>query len=307
MLAPMVDLSHVAFRELVRELGGCDLLYSEMLNSRIVPVEVLERSTYLKWARSDDLIMQLVGSDPERMGRAARRLTEFTPWGLDINMGCWLQKVTRHGWGVALMQEINLAEAVLAAVRAVYDGRLSVKIRIGYEPDQAYLNEFIEMLCEGGADMLVLHARTVADGLNKPPRWDYIARAKDVCRVPLIGNGGIKSPADARRMLEQTGCDGIMIGRQALIEPWIFRDTRALLNGDEILPKPSLEAVLVSLFELIDEHFSDDVAIKRMRKILPWLAQNLAFGHHLNKEVARSGDMRQAKQKLQAIFAAGIN
>ncbi|HQG30279.1 MAG TPA: tRNA-dihydrouridine synthase, partial [Deltaproteobacteria bacterium] len=101
IMAPMVDLSHEAYRQLIRSFGGCDLFYSEMLNSRIVPGENPETSIYLKWSVKDDLIFQILGSEPKKMAQAALKLSGYSPWGIDVNMGCWLNKVTVHGWGAA--------------------------------------------------------------------------------------------------------------------------------------------------------------------------------------------------------------
>lgn len=306
-MAPMVDLSHEAYRELVREFTGCDLFYSEMLNSRIVPTENREKSIYLRFSRTDDLILQLVGNDPERMRAAAERLDGFAPHGIDINMGCYLKKVTCHGWGVALMRDIELARRITAAVRTVTARPLSIKLRIGYALDTAYLLDFTAMLQEAGADRLVLHARTAQDGLRRQARWEYIAAVKERSRVPVVGNGDIKSPQDAVAMLRQTGCDGVMIGRQALAQPWIFRDIKALLAGAEIPTAPPMHAVMEHLSRLIETNFPPDIAIKRFKLAIPWLAMNLRFGHHLAKEINRAESLDEARVRLDMLFASGMH
>ena len=305
-MAPMVDLSHEPYRELVRGYGGCDRLYSEMLNSRMVPNENREKSLYLKFAKTCDLVMQLVGNDPERMHAAAQRLDGFEPCGIDINMGCYLKKVTCHGWGVALMKDIALAEKVARAVRSATERPVSAKLRIGYTLDKGYLLDFADMLVEAGMDFLVLHARTAQDGLSRTARWEYITALKDHIPIPVVGNGDITSPQEAVRMLEQTGCDGVMVGRQALAQPWIFRDIKSLLQGQCVLQAPQIQDVMLHLGGLIEDWFGSEIALKRFKLALPWLASNLKFGHHLCKEVNRSQSMAQAREVVKTAFSAGM-
>ncbi len=308
IMAPMVDLSHVAYRQLIRSIGGCDLFYSEMLNSRIVPAESPETSIYLKWAVKDDLILQILGNEPEKMEEAASKLDGYDPWGIDINMGCWLNKVTVHGWGAALMKDMEAARTVLAAVRRAVKSRpVSVKMRIGYTPDKGYLLDFASMIQEGGADFIVLHARTVPEGMNRKARWDYIGAVKDHLSIPVVGNGDIRTPRDAVSMVRQTGCDGVMIGRQAVIRPWIFRDVKALAAGGPIEDPPDLKNVMLKLLDLLMEYFPPDVALKRFKTAVFWLGENLTFGHYLSKQVGRARDTVQAREVITACFEKGIS
>lgn len=306
-MAPMVDLSHEPYRELVRGFGGCDLFYSEMLNSRMVPNENREKSLYLRFSRTEDLVMQLVGNDPERMQTSAKRLDGFAAHGIDINMGCYLKKVTCHGWGVALMQDINLARDVATAVRCATALPVSAKLRIGYALDKAYLLDFADMLCEAGMDYIVLHARTAQDGLSRTARWEYIATLKTQVPIPVIGNGDVKCAEDAVAMLRQTGCDGVMVGRQALAQPWIFRDIKSMLQGRSVSQPPDIQEVMQRLGGLIGDWFPPEIAIKRYKLALPWLATNLKFGHHLCKDVNRAQNMLEARKRITAAFAAGMS
>lgn len=307
-MAPMVDLSHVAYRQLIRSFGGCDLFYSEMLNSRIVPGEKPGTSIYLRWARTDDLIFQILGSDPEKMAQAASKLGGYRPRGIDVNMGCWLHKVMEHGWGAALMKDMNRSREVLSAVRrAVPDRPVSVKIRIGHGLDRQYLLDFASMIQECGADFLVLHARTVSDGMSRKARWEYIASVKDHVSIPVVGNGDVVRAEDAFSMMRQTGCDGVMIGRQAVIEPWIFRDIKSLASGSGRPERPDLRAVILDLLDLLGLHFPPDVALKRFKTAVTWLGRNLAFGHHLAKEAGRTKDLSQARQVITENFEKGIS
>jgi tRNA-dihydrouridine synthase B len=303
----MVDLSHVAYQELVRSFSGCDLFYSEMLNSRMVPMEKPHTSVYLRWTRTEDLIFQILGNDPEKMSESAAKLDGYSPFGIDVNMGCWLKKVTCHGWGVALMKDVGKAHEVISAVRKAVKRPLSVKIRIGYELDKAAMLEFASMLESSGIDFVVLHARTAQDGMSRKARWEYIGALKDHLKIPVVGNGDVRSAGDACDMFRITGCDGIMIGRQALIQPWIFRDIKAVLAGKEREKQPELKEVFLDLHSLLLRHFPPDVALKRFKTALPWLSQNLTFGHHLTKAVSREKSMDAAREQLMGWFERGIS
>ena len=176
----------------------------------------------------------------KRCRSLAARLDGFGPFGVDINMGCWLKKVTCHGWGAGLMKDPSLAQGVVTAVRKVVKHSLSVKMRIGHSPDVKAMLEFAAMLVDSGIDFIVLHARTVEDGMSRRAKWEYIGALKDALKVPVVGNGDVRSAQDALEMFRQTGCDGVMIGRQALIRPWIFRDIKALLAVvNRIIPRRS--------------------------------------------------------------------
>jgi nifR3 family TIM-barrel protein len=305
-MAPMVDLSHEAFRDLVRGLSGCDLFYSEMLNARIVPDENPDKSLYLRFTRKEDLILQIVGNDPDKMRASARKLDAFAPWGIDINMGCSLKKVTCHGWGVALMQDLSHAQSVIAAVRSTTDRPLSAKLRIGYTLDKAYLLDFVSMLADAGVDFVVLHARLAQDGMRRKARWEYIAVLKERARIPVVGNGDIRTPQDAIAMLHQTACDGVMIGREAVTQPWIFRDIKAALRGEEIPPRPDIKAIMLDFSHLVEKHFPPDVALKRFKTAAHWLALNLAFGHHLMKLLNGATSLPEARARILAAFDAGM-
>jgi tRNA-dihydrouridine synthase B len=305
-MAPMVDLSHVACLDLIRSFTGCDLLYSEMLNARIVPCEKPGVSIYLKWSRLDDLIFQIAGNDAQKMQESAARLDGFGPFGVDINMGCWLKKVTCHGWGAGLMKDPSLAQGVVTAVRKVVKHSLSVKMRIGHSPDVKAMLEFAAMLVESGVDFIVLHARTVEDGMSRRAKWEYIGALNDALSVPVVGNGDVRSAQDALAMFRQTGCDGVMIGRQALIRPWIFRDIKALLAGGEPRNPPALIDVMLELHRLLMVHFTPDVALKKFKISLFWLSQNLTFGHHLCKNVGREKTMDGARACIEKAFEQGI-
>jgi tRNA-dihydrouridine synthase B len=305
-MAPMVDLSHEPYRELVRSFGGCDLFYSEMLNSRMVPYENPAFSLYLKFEKTDDLIVQIVGNDADKISLSAERLEGFSTWGIDINMCCYLKKITCHGWGVAMMKDINAAEKAISAARKITSKPLSVKIRIGQKHDLSYLLQFGRMVESAGVDFLVLHARSESDGLTRPAKWEYISRLKNELSIPIVGNGDVKSASDAVRMFNETGCDGVMIGRGAIIRPWIFREIRELLSGNLITASPSIKDVMLGLSDNIENWFPEGIAVKRFKLALTWLAQGLRFGHHFVKTIRGPG-LNDMRRQINEAFLAGMS
>jgi tRNA-dihydrouridine synthase B len=305
-MAPMVDLSHEPYRELVRSFGGCDLFYSEMLNSRMVPNENPDTSQYLRFKKTDDLIIQLIGNDPDKIHLSTERVDSFSPWGIDINMGCYLKKITCHGWGAAMMKDIYTAEKVICAARKATVKPLSVKIRIGQKHDLSYLIQFGKMIESAGADFVVLHARSESDGLTRPAKWKYISKLKSELSIPVVGNGDITSAADAARMFDETGCDGVMIGRGAIIKPWIFREIRELLSGNIISAAPYIKEVMLALSDGIEAWFPEETAVKRFKLALPWLAQNLRFGHHFVKTI-KGPQLNDMRTQIDEAFQAGMS
>lgn len=305
-MAPMVDLSHEPYRELVRSFGGCDIFYSEMLNSRMVPNENPDISPYLRFKRTDDLIIQLIGNDPDKIRLSTERVDGFSPRGIDMNMGCYLKKITCHGWGVAMMKDIYGAEKVISAARKATIKPLSVKIRIGQKHDLSSLLEFGRMIESAGADFVVLHARAESDGLTRPAKWEYITKLKCELRIPVIGNGDVLSASEAVRMFDETGCDGVMIGRGAIIRPWIFREIRELLSENTISDAPSIKDVMLYLCDGIEAWFPEETAAKRFKMALPWLAQNLRFGHHFIKTI-KGPALNDMRKQINEAFTAGMS
>jgi len=303
VLAPMADCTHAAFRELVAHFGGCGLFYTEMLNSRIVSTQKLETDPYLIRAESDrPLVAQVAGRDPERIARALKRLQgRFEAY--DINMGCARGVVMRYRWGVWLMDEPELASRVVREARAVVDGPLTVKIRSGvtrHDPER--LREFCLGLEAEGVDGIVLHPRAGSDRLKRPPQWEEIALVKRALRIPVVGNGDVFSPEDALRMLAETGCDGVMIGRAALIRPWIFRDTAAVLRGDPVPPPPdSLEVVEVFVRGL-ERFCPEGLRLERLLDFSFWFLQNWPFALHYLRRLRRARDFDAALKELRTIL-----
>jgi nifR3 family TIM-barrel protein len=222
ILAPLAGYSDLPFRRLCREFGA-GLVVSEMISCHGL---VYKQANTLAMLASNPaerpVSFQLFGADPVIMGQAAALLSTFHPDLIDINMGCPVKKVTKRGAGAALMQEPQLAKAILANVIKNSTVPVTVKTRIGVDSGHISAVDFAQMAEEAGAAAITVHGRTWAQGFTGTADWDVIAQVKQAVTLPVIGNGDIHSHAQGLEMMRQTGCDGIMIGRAALGNPWVF-------------------------------------------------------------------------------------
>lgn len=253
-LAPMAGQTNHAFRRLCREIGGVGLVCTELLSS--VPLQFkggLKTSLqYFDWTPDErPFAVQLFGNDPYVMAEASKIVVEHGAAIVDINMGCWVPKVVKKGGGAALLKDVCAAtEVVEACVKAV-DVPVTVKVRAGFEDGIVTAIPFARAAQDVGAQMIAVHARFASQGFTGTADWDVIRRVKEnVTTIPVFGNGDVTCAADARRMLEQTGCDGVMIGRAALGNPWLFKQIEHELRTGEPLPAPTpLERAQTCLYQ----------------------------------------------------------
>jgi nifR3 family TIM-barrel protein len=223
-LAPMAGHTLYALRQLAREYGACGLVCTELLSSHAIHLRSQKSEKYYDWmAHEYPFAVQLFGSDPDIMADAARAVVELGAPIVDINMGCWVPKVAGKGAGAALLRDVCTATTVVRAVVNAVDVPVTVKVRAGWDARHLTAVEFAQAAEKVGVQAIAVHARTAEQGFSGEPDWDIIRQVKAaVTRIPVFGNGDVKTAADARAMLEQTGCDGVMIGRGALGKPWIF-------------------------------------------------------------------------------------
>jgi nifR3 family TIM-barrel protein len=277
ILAPMMNITGRAFRELVREYGGCGLYYSEMLNARRVRQETVSAPIFKGFAEEKDLMLQLVGDDPRILAEAVKRLEEFFPAGFDLNMGCTRTKIMKYGWGAALLTDPVRAARALAAMRQATDRPLTVKLRQAW--DEQATTSFLKMLENEGVDAVILHSRTLAKRFARQAQWEWIAFAKSTTRLPVIGNGDVGSAQDALKMLHQTGCDGVMIGRAAVAQPYIFRDAVALEANGPVPAAPGPEKIV----EKLVLNFGDELGSKKrtleLKTFCQFFAESLPVPH----------------------------
>ncbi len=271
-LAPMAGHTNFALRSLCRELGGCGLVCTELISSNIVKNSRERALQRFDWRASEmPVAVQLFGAEPQIVAEAARVVVDHGADIVDINMGCWVPKIAKKGGGAALLRDVKTATAVVEAVVKAVDVPVTVKVRSGFEDGVVTAVPFAVAAEAVGARAVAVHARFAGQGHGGAADWDVIAAVKDaVSQMPIIGNGDVHSGEDARRMLDATGCDAVMVGRAALGRPWLFQQIAAYLETGLSLPEPSrAERARIALrhAELTLEmtHLPEHVAVREMR------------------------------------------
>ena len=298
-LAPMAGLGHLAFRDRVRAFGGCGLLFMEMLSARAVPTENPERSECFRWreAERDRLVAQIVGSEPEVMATAARRIESLGLFGVDINFGCSASGICKRGWGAALLKTPDAALRIVDAVRNAVSIPVSVKFRTGWQPDPEPAVRLARKFEAAGCDFLTFHPRISPDKRSRPPRWDHIRLVTDAVSIPVYGNGNLFTEEDALRMLDATGCDGLSVGRMAIARPWIFAEWSGRLDAP-----PSMADHLTGLAAEFCKEYGEVRGIKLFRKQLPYAMANYVFGHTMHAAIRKADGLGATLSAIETVL-----
>ncbi len=303
-LAPMAGLTHTALRQVIYAFGGVGLLSTEMLSARSVPVESPRISPYLIRTDSEKpLSYQILVSASGEVAPAIDALHALNADAVDLNMGCPAPAVARRGAGFMLMEKPGDARAIVAEARKRTSLPLTAKIRLGTEAEDRNLKSFCTMLEAEGIDMLSVHARLKKESFARKPRWESVALVKSWLRIPVIANGGVFSVRDAEQCMRVSGADGLMLGRGAVIKPWLFAEiARDLFGSPLAAPAVSLPAVFSRMVDLLNEHFRPEYRLGRLKQFTPYFAQNYQFGHHLSSMIQTSRSVEEAREKAGFFF-----
>ena len=317
-LAPLAGVSDRAFRHVCRA-AGAEYTFSEMVSAKALCYEqkskkVLKTAPLASvYSEEMPLAIQLFGCEPDFMAEAARLIAECAykgctsdtpPAAIDINMGCPVHKVVSNGEGSALLKNPALAADVVRAVKKAIPLPVTVKIRIGWDTNLLNAVEVAQAIEEAGASAIAVHGRTrmqmYAPGVNR----EMIAKVKDAVKIPVIGNGDIYSAEDAITMLRETGCDGVMIARGALGNPWIFSEIRAALDGDTFTPPTLAERLNTALFQV--EHMikekGERVAIAEARKQVSWYIKGINGAATARDEINKTTSFEEMKSILSHLI-----
>ncbi|HBE9459949.1 TPA: tRNA dihydrouridine synthase DusB [Clostridioides difficile] len=301
-LSPMAGVTDLPFRLICKE-QGCGLLYTEMINGKALCYDDENTKKMLKIEEEEHPVaVQIFGSEPEFMGRAAEIMNDYSNEILDINMGCPAPKVVKNGDGSALMKNPKLAEEVLRAVVKNSKKPVTLKIRKGWDDNSVNAVEIAKIAEDCGISALAIHGRTREQFYTDKADWDIIAEIKKNLSIPVIGNGDVFTIEDSINMLDKTGCDAIMIGRGAQGNPWIFKRINHYMNTGEILPEPTLNekiSTAIKHLKLAVEEHGEYVAVREMRKHIAWYLKGLRNSAKLRDEINKIEDYQEVVSKLE--------
>ena len=277
-LGPMAGVTDLTFRLLCKE-QQCGLLYTEMVSAKGICYGDKNTEELLAILPEErPVALQIFGSDPEFMAKAAEKLNRLEHTFLDINMGCPTPKIVKNGDGSALMKNPQLAGRIVKAVVQASAKPVTVKIRKGWDDGHINAVEMAKILEENGAKAIAVHGRTREEFYSGKADWTIIRAVKKAVSVPVIGNGDVYTPEAGKQMMDETGCDGIMIARGAQGNPWIFRRTAHYLKTGELLSEPSAEErirMALRHLQLMVELKGEYIAMREMRKHIPWYLKGI--------------------------------
>lgn len=318
-LAPMVGLSHTALRQTIARYlpaGHATLLFTEMLSSRRLPTERIGDRPETAFAPDEPLVPQLLANEERFIVASLKKLERMRPRAIDINMGCPVSKALKHNWGVALMGDPAYAEEVVRLTVRHSPWPVSVKLRTGLSDDPEYLLDFARMLEAAGAAWLTIHPRIAAQQRRGQPRWEYIARVRDVVRIPVVGNGDVQTADDALHLLRATGCDGVMIGRASAARPWIHWQVAEALGlpappgcegrrapADGVAEGAEYARALDAFIDVCEHAFAPPDALKRLKFFVHWGGRWLDFGHELWRRMTNVTGLDGARAVAREFFA----
>ena len=301
-LAPMAGITDLPFRILCGEMGA-GLVCTEMVSAKGLYYNNSNTEKLLEAGTGGaPLAVQLFGSEPEIMAESAERLCSDAAlkFGIiDINMGCPAAKIVKNGEGSALMRNPALAGRIIKAVSSAADRPVTVKIRKGFNSGNANAAEIAKIAEDNGAAAVTVHGRTRKQFYSGTADWDIIGKVRQAVKIPVIGNGDVNSPESAERMLRETGCDAVMVGRAAQGNPWIFKRILYRLKTGETLPEPELDekkAMTLRHAGMLADFKGERVAVPEMRKHLCWYLKGIKNAAETKVKVNAAKSLDEIKE-----------
>ena len=306
ILAPMAGVSDLPFRLLCHEQGA-GLVCMEMISAKAILYHNRNTESLLEiHPQEGPVSLQLFGSDPAIMADIAARIEDRPFQILDINMGCPVPKIVGNGEGSALMKNPLLAGQIIEAVVKAVGKPVTVKIRKGFDEEHVNAVEMAHVAQESGAAAVAVHGRTREQFYSGKADWDIIRQVKQAVSIPVIGNGDVVDGESARTLLQQTECDGIMIGRACQGNPWIFREVKNFLESGQICPRPTNREIVDTILRharLQLQYKGEYIGIREMRKHVSWYSAGVPNSARFRAEINAMESMEELMDAVSAVFA----
>ena len=308
VLAPMSGVTDTVFRRFIKNLGGCGLIMTEFTSADGVLRDQRVRGRYLHFYEDEHPVSaQLFGSSPSVLADAARLVEDLGFDLVDLNLGCPAKKVVKCNGGSGLLRDLPLIRQIFEAVRAAVKIPFTVKFRAGWNDDEIVCVELARMAESCGLGAVALHARTREQGYSGNARWEWIASVKQAVKIPVIGNGDIRSPEDACAIVARTGCDAVMIGRMAPANPWIFRQIEQYVSGgayDEPTEADRYQMIRTYFQMLLEEGMPG--AEGKMKQFASWFTHGVPGGAGLRKAIYEAKSGAEILGRVEEFFDAKL-
>ena len=306
VLAPMEGVTDVTFRRLVRQIGDCGMTTTEFVASEGLTRNVERMHEMCEFDEDErPIAIQIYGRRPDSLAEAARIVQDMGPTIVDLNMGCPSKKVCAHSGGSALLKDPVLAQEIVRAMRKALTLPFTVKMRSGFDLTNRNAPDIAYMCQEEGVEAITMHWRTRADGYSGERAVDKIAETKARLRIPVIANGDIVDIPSAMRMVEETGCDGVMVGRGAIRNPWVIKQIAQHFRGEEPIEVTAEERgrVLVGYLDDIRRRFrTEHAALGRFKKIVSYFTKGVPYGGTVRMAILHSETLDEARDHALAFF-----